>query len=88
MGATRGVQTSMEVIKYLLAGADAVMSTSALLRQGPDYLSQLLSGLESWMEEHGFESVMALRGLLSHSRIRDPHPLERANYIRVLESYR
>jgi len=88
LGATRGVQTSVEVIKYLLAGADVVMSTSALLRQGPDYLSQLLSGLESWMDEHGFESVMALRGLLSHSRIRDPHPLERANYIRVLESYR
>jgi len=35
LGATRGVETAAEVIKYLLAGADAVMTTSALLRKGP-----------------------------------------------------
>ncbi len=88
LGATRGVETSAEVIKYLLAGADAVMTTSALLRQGPAYLAELLTGLESWMEAHGFESIRALRGLLSHAQVPDPRLLERANYIKTLESYR
>ena len=35
LAATRGVESAAEVVKYLLAGADAVMTTSALLRHGP-----------------------------------------------------
>lgn len=88
LGATRGVETSVEVIKYLLAGADAVMTTSALLRRGPDYTASLVAGLEAWMGEHGFQSIEDMQGLLSHAKVSDPLPLERANYIRVLESYR
>jgi dihydroorotate dehydrogenase (fumarate) len=88
LGATRGVDTSAEVIKYLLAGADAVMTTSALLRKGTTYLAELIAGLESWMEAHEIDSVSALRGLLSHAQVTDPRPLERANYIKTLESYR
>lgn len=88
LGATRGVDTAVEVIKYLLAGADAVMTTSALLRKGPQYTATLVDGLEIWMDEHGFQSVDDMKGLLSHAKVSDPLPLERANYIRVLESYR
>ncbi|GAB6047718.1 dihydroorotate dehydrogenase-like protein [Methyloparacoccus murrellii] len=87
LGATRGVASAVEVIKYLLAGADAIMTTSALLRQGPGYLGELRQGLERWMEARGFDSVTDFRGMLSHARVRDPRPLERANYIRMLESY-
>jgi dihydroorotate dehydrogenase (fumarate) len=88
LGATRGVESSREVVKYLLAGADAVFTTSSLLRKGPGHLAELIQGLERWMQDHEFGSVADLRGLLSHARVRDPRPLERANYIRVLESYR
>ena len=35
LAAGTGVETADEVIKYLLAGADAVMTTAALLRHGP-----------------------------------------------------
>ena len=34
LAATRGVETAQEVVKYLMAGADVVMTTSALLRNG------------------------------------------------------
>jgi dihydroorotate dehydrogenase (fumarate) len=71
-----------------LAGADAVMTTSSLLRKGPQYTATLVDGLKSWMDEHGFQSVDDMKGLLSHAKVSDPLPLERANYIRVLESYR
>ncbi len=88
LGATRGVESAVEVVKYLLAGADAVMTTSALLRKGPGHTATLVAGLQAWMEEHEFQSLEELRGLLSHAKVSDPLPLERANYIRVLESYR
>ncbi|SMF94916.1 dihydroorotate dehydrogenase (fumarate) [Methylomagnum ishizawai] len=88
LGATRGVETSLEVVKYLLAGADAVMTTAALLRNGPGYIAQLVIGLEAWIGERGFESVSALRGVMSHAKVADPLAFERANYIKILESYR
>lgn len=88
LGATRGVETANEVIKYLLAGADVVMTTSALLRHGPIYSTRLLEGLEQWMEARGFNSIDNLKGCMSHSRIPDPGAFERANYLRVLESYK
>jgi dihydroorotate dehydrogenase (fumarate) len=88
LGATRGVETAVEVIKYLLAGADTVMTASALLRHGPGHAAALVEGLEAWMDQRGFQSVRQLRGIMSHARAADPQAFERANYIRILESYR
>ncbi len=87
LAATRGVEKSDEVIKYLLAGADVVMTTSALLRNGPAYLSTLLEGLREWMEARRFTSVKQVRGSMSHRNVANPGAFQRANYIRVLESY-
>ena len=49
LAATTGVEGSKELIKYLLAGADVVMTASALLRHGPDYAAVMLDGLSRWM---------------------------------------
>ena len=51
LAATSGVETAEQVIKYLLVGADAVMTTSALLRHGPHYMQRLVAGLarSGWM---------------------------------------
>jgi dihydroorotate dehydrogenase (fumarate) len=65
LAATTGVETWADIAAYLLAGADAVMSTSALLRHGPGYAAQLLDGLAGWMHRKGFDTVGELRGLLS-----------------------
>jgi dihydroorotate dehydrogenase (fumarate) len=87
LAATRGVEKPDEVIKYLLAGADAVMTTSALLRNGPAYTAKLLEGLEDWMEARRFTSIQHLRGNMSQRKVANPAAFQRANYIRVLESY-
>ena len=87
LAATRGVENPDEVIKYLLAGADAVMTTSALLRHGPAYTNTLLEGLKAWMEARKFSSVKQVRGSMSRANVANPAAFERANYIRVLESY-
>jgi dihydroorotate dehydrogenase (fumarate) len=49
------------VIKYLLAGADAVMTTSALLAHGPRHLGTLVSGLEQWLGRRGYASVAQMK---------------------------
>ncbi|MBZ4193586.1 MAG: dihydroorotate dehydrogenase-like protein [Candidatus Contendobacter sp.] len=88
LGATRGVHTPIEVVKYLMAGADAVMTTSALLKNGVNYISTLRDGLKTWMEIHQYESVAQMKGSMSQQNVADPTAFERANYIKTLESYK
>ncbi len=87
LAATRGVTSAVEVVKYIMAGADAVMTTSALLKDGIEFLTVLLDDLKAWMEERGYESVDQMKGSMSHKHCADPSAFERANYIKVLESY-
>jgi dihydroorotate dehydrogenase (fumarate) len=88
LAATTGVHSHVEAIKYLMAGADVVMSTSALLQQGPPFLSRLVADVSGWMCRKGYTSVSQLRGSMSHQAIPDSSAFVRGNYIRVLESYK
>ena len=82
------MHTPVEVVKYLMAGADAVMTTSALLKNGVDYLTTLRDGLRTWMEMHRYVSVAQMKGSMSQRNVADPTAFERANYIKVLQSYK
>ena len=82
-----GVRTVGDVVKSLLAGADAVMTTSALLREGIGYMATLTTGLHQWMEERDIASLEDMRGILSWQRSRDRNVYTRANYLRILEHY-
>ena len=87
LAASHGVDSAVEVIKYLLAGADAVMTTSALLRHGAGYVATLVEGLQEWMQSKDYASVRQMQGVMSQQRMSDPDAFERANYIRTLEHY-
>jgi dihydroorotate dehydrogenase (fumarate) len=88
LAATTGVHGAVEAIKYLMAGADVVMSTSALLQQGPAFLSRLVADVSGWMQRKGYTSVSQMRGSMSQQSIPDSTAFVRGNYIRVLESYK
>lgn len=88
LAATRGVHGVDEVIKYLLAGADAVMVASALLQHGAGFTKTLVDELRVWMESREYESVDKMKGVMSRQKVADPTAFERANYIKVLESYK
>ena len=88
LSATGGVHSAEDAIKLLLAGADVVHLCSALLLNGPRQLTHLMQGLEQWMEDQGFESVSDVRGRVSQLTVPDPSEFARANYVKVLDSYR
>jgi dihydroorotate dehydrogenase (fumarate) len=87
LAATSGVNSGEEVIKYLLAGADAVMTTSALLKHGLPYIKVLLNQLEAWLDARGLNSPNQIRGRMSQKAMPDPASYQRANYIKTLQSY-
>jgi dihydroorotate dehydrogenase (fumarate) len=83
-----GVHTTEDIIKALLAGAHSVQLVSVLLKNGPRILTSLVGGLKSWMAERGYENIDQLRGALNLGRCPDPSAFERANYIKILQSWR
>ena len=86
LAATTGVETAADVASYLLAGADVVMTASALLRHGPGYAGVLLGELSAWMARKGFGSVAEVRGLLAVPDGTDQAAYERAGYVTALEA--
>ena len=86
LAATTGVEDMADVARYLLAGADVVMTASALLRHGPGYAGVLLRELGAWMDRKGFGSLAELRGLLSVPAGTDEAAYERAGYVTVLQA--
>jgi dihydroorotate dehydrogenase (fumarate) len=84
---TTGVHTHEDVVKGVMAGAKVTMMASELLRNGIGRVSEVLTGLEEWMEEHEYESLHQMRGSMSQMRVEDPASFERANYMRILASW-
>jgi dihydroorotate dehydrogenase (fumarate) len=86
LAATSGVEDSADIARYLLAGADVVMTASALLRHGPEYARVLLDGLTSWMGRKGLQSADELRGMLSVPVDADSSAYERAGYVSAMRA--
>jgi dihydroorotate dehydrogenase (fumarate) len=88
LAATTGVQSAIEVVKYILAGADAVMTASSLYKNGIPYLKTMNKELQDWMVMMGFDNIKAFKGAMSQQNISDPTAYERANYIQILQGHK
>jgi len=87
IAASTGVHHGEDVAKLVLAGADVAMTTSSLLRNGPQHIRVMEEQLIDWMTEHDYVSVAQMRGAVSREAAADPSGYERANYIGNLASY-
>lgn len=87
LAASGGVATADDVVKYLLAGADVVMTTSALLRHDVEYMATLVNGLRRWLDEREITSLDTIRGMMSWRRSAARDVYTRASYLRILEGY-
>jgi dihydroorotate dehydrogenase (fumarate) len=85
---TSGIHTSQDVIKGLMGGAKVTMMASELLQNGMRRISQVLNEMCAWLHEREYESVMQLIGAMSQKHCAEPAAFERANYMKMLQSYR
>ena len=84
LAGSTGVEGPEDVVKFLLAGADVVMTTSALLRHGPEHAHVLVEGLAKWMAGRRFERLGELRGLVALPASDDATAHERGAYVAAL----
>jgi dihydroorotate dehydrogenase (fumarate) len=85
---TSGVHYYMDVLKAMMAGAKVSMMASNLLHNGEQAIRPILSDLEEWMKEHEYESITQMQGSMSQKSVKEPAAFERANYMKVLNSFR
>ena len=87
MALTGGVHSAHDVLKAMMVGAKAAMMASALLKNGTAYLREVLRDVHIWMEEHEYESIRQMQGSMSQRAVGRPAAFERANYMKVLNSF-
>ena len=82
-----GVHTATDAVKAVMAGARSVQIVSAILKNGPQHLATLCSGLSRIVEERGYASISEMHGCMNLARCPDPAAFERGNYMRILQSW-
>lgn len=85
---TSGVHSHTDVVKAMMSGAKVAMMASGLLQNGEQSVDPMLSELEAWLQEHEYTSIQQMQGSMSQKSIKEPAAFERANYMKVLGSFR
>jgi len=85
---TSGVHDHKDVLKAMMAGAKVAMMASNLLHNGEQAIGPILSDLEAWMREREYKSIRQMQGSMSQKSVKEPAAFERANYMKVLGSFR
>lgn len=82
--ANNGIYEGVDIVKMILAGANAVESVSTFYHNGIKHVKQMLSELEDWMDRKGYKTIEEFRGTLSAKSINDPFVYKRAQYIDMI----
>lgn len=85
---TTGVHTHMDALKSIMAGAHVAFVASELLHYGLGRIGEIVQAMTDWMEENEYISVAQMRGSMSQQSVANPAAFERANYMKVLQSWR
>ncbi len=88
IAASTGIHSGEDVIKMLLAGANAVQVVSSLYKNGPDQIGRMLTKLETWMSDQGYDSVEQFRGKISRKYGADPAAFERMQFMKYFSEIR
>jgi len=84
LAATSGIHRGSDALKLLMAGADATMLCSVLLRRGIEHVAVIEKEIHDWMGAHSYDSLEKLKGCMSQERCGDPSAFERAQYVRAI----
>lgn len=84
--ATTGVHSGEDVVKQLLAGANAVQIASAIYKHGPEYIKEILKPLEKWMIKKNFSKINDFRGKLKFNKDLYNSAYERTQFMKYYGS--
>ncbi|MEJ2545408.1 MAG: dihydroorotate dehydrogenase-like protein [Calditrichaceae bacterium] len=86
LAATTGIHEAEDVLKAVMAGADAVQLASVLLKKGAKQVEVILNNVKKWMQEKEYKSIEQMKGSMSYKSVAEPAAYTRANYMKTLQS--
>ena len=82
IAASTGIHDGEAVIKQLLAGATVTQMASAIYKNGPEHIVEVLKFVNDWMEGRGYNYIDQFRGKLSQAKMEHPEVYERMQFMR------
>ncbi|MEI8202127.1 MAG: dihydroorotate dehydrogenase-like protein [Bacteroidota bacterium] len=82
LAASTGVHNYETVVKLLLAGSSAVQVASLLYEKGINEITNLVNGLNKWMDAHNFNTIDEFKGKLSQINLENPAVYERVQFMK------
>ncbi len=79
--ASRGIFSANDVIKMILAGADAVQIVSTLYHNRLEVVKSIVEETGKWMDSHSYPDLASFRGKLSRGNLTDKLPFTRGQYL-------
>lgn len=87
LAASGGVHTTVDAVKAIMCGADAIQLVAAVLKHGPVFLQSIRHDLATWMIEREYESVTQMKGSMNLTRSPNPQEYSRVNYMKMLQTW-
>jgi len=84
--ANRGIKTSEDVIRMILAGADAVQMVSAFYENKFSLAKKIIHEIEEWMDKKGYATIDDFKGKLSRENLKDEFVYGRAQYVDIFKN--
>lgn len=79
-----GIMSGKDVVKMILAGANAVQVVSAVYRKGIPTITTMIHEIEAWMKRKNYTMIEDFQGKLSKANLTDPFAYKRAQYVDIL----
>jgi dihydroorotate dehydrogenase (fumarate) len=79
-----GIFSGQDVVRLLLAGADAVQVVSTVYQNKAVHVTKMLNDITAWMKDKGYSSIDEFRGKVAKINSKDPYTFQRAQYVDML----
>jgi len=85
--ASTGIHDSEGAIKQILAGAQAVQVVSTIYKNKEKYITEIINGIENWMNKNNYNSLDDFRGLLSYEKAKNSASFERVQFMKYYSNH-
>ncbi|MCU0644938.1 MAG: 4Fe-4S binding protein [bacterium] len=76
-----GISSVQDVVKYLMSGASAVQICSLAILKGQQVCGELAKELSQWMDEHGYDDIESLIGIIHRKKDRKQYFLNEGDQL-------
>jgi dihydroorotate dehydrogenase (fumarate) len=84
LAASTGIHSGEDVIKQILAGADAVHIASVMYQKGFGVIREMLNEIEAYMQKNNYKELNNFKGLMSADKVKNHVLYERMQFMKYL----